>query len=274
MTVGMFISDVDGTLLRPDKSLSPRTVRAVEAVRSHGIRFSVISGRPPRGLKFLIQSLGLREPVAALNGALIVWPNMSVLQATTIDPEPAATAAEIILNHGLELWVYTVTDWLVADVQSPHVRHEVSVVEHEPALLHPGIALPQGITKVLGVSDDHPLVERCEAAVIAKLGDRVSASRSQPHYLDITAQNADKGRGLEALAAIAGVPAQSAAAIGDGPNDIPMFGQAGLSVAMGNAAAPVRRAATHVTSSNTDDGFARAVDEYILTAAPQKRVPH
>ncbi|MGC8560435.1 MAG: HAD family hydrolase [Phycisphaerae bacterium] len=267
MAIDMFVSDVDGTLLQQDKSISRRTLEAVNAVRSQGIGFTVISGRPPHGMKFLIESLALTRPLAALNGALIFWPNMSILQATTLEADAAAGAAEIIIEYGLELWLYTVTDWLVTDRQSPRVRHEVSVVGHEPELFRPGGALPLGITKVLGVSDDHPLVERCEAAVIAKLGNRVSASRSQPHYLDVTARRADKGRGLAELLAIAGVAPAATAVIGDGPNDIPMFKLAGLSIAMGNGSESVRSAATFTTAANTDDGFARAVDRYILPAA-------
>ena len=272
MAIDMFISDVDGTLLEQDKSISRRTMDAVAAVRSRGIRFTVISGRPPRGMKFLIESLALTGPMAALNGALIFWPNMSILQATTLEPDAAAGAADIIIQYGLELWLYTVTDWLVTDPQSPRVRHEVSVVGHEPERLGRGGALPQGITKVLGVSDDHPLVERCEAAVIAKFGNQVSASRSQPHYLDVTARGADKGRGLSALSAIAGVSPAATAVIGDGPNDIPMFQRAGLSIAMGNGSELVRRAATFTTAANTDDGFALAVDRYILPAARQAAI--
>ncbi len=267
MAIEMLVSDVDGTLLEQDKTISRRTMDAVAAVRSRGIRFTVISGRPPRGMKFLIESLALTGPVAARNGALILWPNMSILQATTLELDVAAGAAEIIVQYGLELWLYTVTDWLVTDRQSPRVRHEVSVVRHEPELFRPGGTLPMGITKVLGVSDDHPLVERCEAAVMAKFGNQVSASRSQPHYLDVTARGADKGRGLAELLAIAGVSPSATAVIGDGPNDIPMFQRAGLSIAMGNGSEPVRRAATVTTASNAQDGFALAVDRYILPAA-------
>ena len=267
MAIDMLVSDVDGTLLAPDKTISRRTMDAVAAVRSRGIRFTVISGRPPRGMKWLIESLALTGPVAALNGALILWPNMSILQATTLEADVAAAAAEIIIQYGLELWVYTVTDWLVTDRQSPRVRHEVSVVGHEPELLRPGGAMPMGITKVLGVSDDHPLVERCEAALIAKIGGRVSASRSQPHYLDVTARRADKGRGLLELIALAGGSPSATAVIGDGPNDIPMFQRAGMSIAMGNGSRLVQWAATFTTAANTQDGFALAVDRYILTAS-------
>lgn len=273
MSINMLVSDVDGTLLQPDKSLSISSRDAITKVRSTGMRFTVISGRPPRGLRFLIDSLGLTEPIAALNGAMIVWPNLSVLQATTIHPSAAAGVAEIIRHFGLELWLYTIDDWLVSDPLSPRVRHEVSVVQHEPTLMPSDGTIPCSITKVLGVSDDHPLVKRCEASVLEKFSHHISASRSQPHYLDVTARGADKGYGLTSLAGMTANGSESIAVIGDGPNDIPMFKIAGLSIAMGNADESVRRAAQHITGTNREDGFAHAVERYVLPAATRHVQP-
>ncbi len=270
MSIRMLISDVDGTLLRPDKSVSAGSRAAINKARSCGVRFTVISGRPPLGLQFLVDALELTEPIAALNGAMIVWPNLSLLQATTIEPVVAAEVAKIIQQHGLELWLYTINNWLVSDLQSPRVRHEVAVVHHEPSLIPAGGVFPHSITKVLGVSDDHPLVQRCEKAVLEKFSHQVAASRSQPHYLDVTAPEADKGFGASSLARIVGIGLESVAVIGDGPNDIPMFQKAALSVAMGNADEAVRRAAQYTTDTNLDDGFARGVDRFVLPAAGRR----
>jgi Cof subfamily protein (haloacid dehalogenase superfamily) len=267
MPIRMLVSDVDGTLLAPDKSISAASRRAIAKLHAVGIQFTVISGRPPRGMQFLVDPLGLTHPMAALNGAMILWPNLSLLQATTMNPAVAAGVADIIRQHELELWLYTISDWLVSDPQSPHVRHEVAVVQHEPALIADGGQFPPSVTKVLGVSDDHPRVRRCEAAVLQQFSNQVSASRSQPHYLDVTAPSGDKGHGLAALSTVMGIELESIAVIGDGPNDIPMFHRAGLSIAMGNADQTVRQAARHVTDTNSDDGFAQAVERFILPAA-------
>lgn len=260
----MLVSDVDGTLLDENKNITPRARQGIEKIRARSARMTLISGRPPRGMSTIINTLAISEPVAALNGSLIVWPNLSILQAVTMDATTVSAVARVILEYGLELWLYTLTDWFVSDLHSPRVAHEISVAHGTPQLIPTHGPFPAGVAKVLGVSGDHPLVEKCEHAVLAQFVGKLSASRSQPHYLDITAPHADKGTGLQNLARLARVPLSQIAVIGDGPNDIPMFQLAGLSIAMGNAAADVQRHAGLVAPKNSADGFAAAVDEFIL----------
>ena len=112
-------------------------------------------------------------------------------------------------------------------------------------------------------------MQRAEAALRAQFGDRVAASRSQTYYLDVTNPDANKGNVARYLATQLGIPTEAVATIGDMPNDVLMFAQSGLSIAMGNAAPDVQRTARRVTSSNDADGFARAVDEFVLPTLPQ-----
>ena len=101
----------------------------------------------------------------------------------------------------------------------------------------------------------------------ARIGSDASAARSQPYYLDVTHLDANKGSVLRDLARRLGIPPSSIAAIGDMPTDVLMFGVAGVSIAMGNASLEVKRCARFVTTSNEDEGFARAVERYVLEAA-------
>jgi hydroxymethylpyrimidine pyrophosphatase-like HAD family hydrolase len=104
-----------------------------------------------------------------------------------------------------------------------------------------------------------------------RFGDDVSASCSQPYYLDVTHPNANKGFVVRRLATLLNIPTESIATIGDGPNDVLMFAVSGLSVAMGNACLDVRCAAGRVTGTNITDGFAEAVQKYIIAdCASQK----
>jgi hydroxymethylpyrimidine pyrophosphatase-like HAD family hydrolase len=121
--------------------------------------------------------------------------------------------------------------------------------------------------KIVGVSDDHPLVERCEAAVQERFGDRVSAARSQPHYLDVTHPTANKGVVIERLSNYFKIPLGQIATLGDQPNDVLMFKKSGLSIAMGNASEEVQNQATYVTDSHEDEGFAKAIEGFILPRA-------
>src|SRR5262249_6268642 len=96
---------------------------------------------------------------------------------------------------------------------------------------------------------------------------RVSAARSQPYYLDVTHPDANKGAVVLALSRMLGIPTDQIATIGDMPNDISMFVKSGISIAMDQASDEVKRAATYVTTSSEEEGFANAVERYLLGAA-------
>jgi hydroxymethylpyrimidine pyrophosphatase-like HAD family hydrolase len=100
-----------------------------------------------------------------------------------------------------------------------------------------------------------------------KFGDHVSAAQSQPYYLDITHPRANKGEVVNYLSAHLGIPGNQFVTIGDMPNDVLMFARSGLSIAMGNASPEVQRAARHVTASNEQEGFAKAMDRFVLRGA-------
>jgi hydroxymethylpyrimidine pyrophosphatase-like HAD family hydrolase len=92
----------------------------------------------------------------------------------------------------------------------------------------------------------------------------VTAARSQPYYLDVTHPDANKGAVAQYLSAKYAIPPAAIATIGDMPNDVLMFAHSGLSIAMGNASPEVQRAARRVTTSNADEGFATAVERFVL----------
>jgi len=130
-----------------------------------------------------------------------------------------------------------------------------------------------GIVKVVGVSNEHDRVAACEALLQREYGTLVSAVRSQPYYLDVTNPNANKGTVIERLSRYLKVPMEQIATIGDQLNDVLMFNRSGLSIAMGNASEEVQRQAMCITTSFTDEGFANAVDKYIIPRAAPARGP-
>jgi hydroxymethylpyrimidine pyrophosphatase-like HAD family hydrolase len=92
------------------------------------------------------------------------------------------------------------------------------------------------------------------------LGAEATAVRSQSYYLDVTPPGCDKGTFVQTIAKRQGISTVVVATIGDMQNDLAMFRKSGLSIAMGNATDDVKKAATHVTASNEDEGFAKAID--------------
>jgi len=262
--IRLVLSDVDGTLVRPDKSLSERSIAAVQELHAAGIAFAVTSGRPPRGMSMLVEPLALESPIAAFNGGLIVEPDLTVVEDRVVPDGLVSRAVELMGSFELSAWLYRGPEWLVVDPDGPHVAHEAQTVQFEPTVVESFDGLESGIAKIVGVSDDHDAVAAAATAAHDEFGDRVSASRSQPYYLDVTHPLANKGAVARFLSARYAIPPEEIATIGDMPNDVLMFAHSGLSIAMGNADREVQRAARRVTTSNDDEGFANAVERFIL----------
>jgi Cof subfamily protein (haloacid dehalogenase superfamily) len=262
--IRLLLADVDGTLVTPDKVLTDRAVDAVHRLGVAGIMFAVTSGRPPRGMEMLIEPLAITTPIAAFNGGLLVDKDMSVIEQRVVPEELVRPVADLIGSFGLDVWVYRGPDWYVPDGKGSHVAREAATVRFDPKVMTSLDGLTSDVVKLVGVSDDVDAVARASTAAHDRFGDHVSAARSQPYYLDITHPDANKGAVARYLSARYGIPSQAIATIGDMPNDVLMFAHSGLSIAMGNASLDVQRSARRVTTSNADEGFANAVDRFIL----------
>jgi Cof subfamily protein (haloacid dehalogenase superfamily) len=262
--VGLVLADVDGTLVTPAKELTDRTVAVVRRLGEAGIRFAVTSGRPPRGMAMLVEPLELTLPLAAFNGGLFVQPDMSVIEQRAIPAEAVAPTVHLMNTHGLDVWLYRDAEWLVRDTNAPHVAKESATVRFPPVRVDDFEGMTEAIVKIVGVSDDLPRVARTEAAARSELGDHVSAARSQPYYLDVTHPEANKGSVVGYFSRECALPAEEIATIGDMPNDVLMFAHSRLSIAMGNASPEVQRAARRVTASNAEEGFALAIERFVL----------
>ncbi len=262
--IRLLLADVDGTLVTPEKVLTPRAAAAVRALHDADVLFAVTSGRPPRGMSMLIEPLDLSTPLAAFNGGLIVERDMTVIEQKVI-PEPLVTpTVELMESFGLSAWIYRGADWYVRDLSGPHVDHEAATVQFPPTLTETFAGLSDGVAKIVGVSDDPTAMGRATEGAREQFGDHVTAAQSQPYYLDVTHPDANKGCVVQYLAARFGLPIAQIATIGDMPNDVLMFAHSGLSIAMGNASTEVQNAARAVTTSNQDEGFANAVERFVL----------
>lgn len=264
--IRLVLADVDGTLVTPDKQLTPATVAVVHALHGAGILFAVTSGRPPRGMAMLVEPLGLSTPIAAFNGGVVVEPDMQVVDERALAPELVDPIVGLLESSGLSVWVYRRQDWYVLDANGPHVRREATTVAFEPTVVESLHGFTDGAAKIVGVSDDQSTMDAATAATRDRFGDHVSAAQSQPYYLDVTHPDANKGSVVQSLARRFELAPGRIATIGDMPNDVLMFAHSGLSIAMGNASPEVQRAARRVTCSNTDEGFARAMEAFVLNS--------
>jgi hypothetical protein len=262
--ISALISDVDGTLVTYDKILTARAQAAVADLRASGILFSIISSRPPRGLRVLLASLGITAPIGGFNGGVLVNPDLSAIREHLLTPQVARRAIELLDGDGVQPWVFAGQDWLVRNAGGPYIGIEERTIDFPPTIVDDLEPFLNSAAKIVGVSAEFERLAGCERNARAVLAGEATVVRSQPYYLDFTHPLANKGTAFSEIAKLWAVPAAEIAVIGDGANDIAMFDRCGLSIAMGNGSQEVRQAADLVTGSNSDDGFANAVERFIL----------
>jgi Cof subfamily protein (haloacid dehalogenase superfamily) len=264
-SIRLVIADVDGTLVTQEKILTERAIQSVFRLRAAGIKFAVTSGRPPQGMAMLIDPLKIDQPVAAFNGGVITKPDLiTIVRQNFLPRAMVEKVIKIILDHKLDVWVYTGRDWYVRDVSAPHVAREQWTVKFAPLVVLNFDGVLENVAKVVGVSDDLHAVELCEKDTQDACGDQASAARSQPYYLDVTHPKANKGEVVLAMSELLNTPVDQIATIGDMPNDVLMFRKSGISIAMGNASTEVQKSATYVSASNEQEGFSEAMEKFVL----------
>jgi Cof subfamily protein (haloacid dehalogenase superfamily) len=262
--ISLVISDVDGTLVTPDKQVTPASARAVHRLAGNGIGFTVVSSRPPAGLRMLVAPLSLRLPMGAFSGGAIVGPDLAVIEEHYIPDAAARRSVAMLSEGGADVWLYTPDGWLVRNPADYYIPKEKRTIQADPVIVPDFGPHLARVFKIVGSSQDFNRLAACETAIRAAVGDQAFVVRSQSYYLDVTPPGLDKGTFLESLSRRLDVPPGAIAVLGDMANDLAMFKKAGMSIAMGNATDEVKASATHATAANTDDGFAKAIEEYVL----------
>lgn len=262
--IALIVSDVDGTLVTSDKRLTLATIRSVEKLYDKGIGFTIISSRPPYGLRMLVEPLRLKLPLGAFNGSSIVDPELNVIQRNIIPEVAARTSMQLLRKFGVDIWLFTNEHWLIVRDDGNFVLLEQKTIQMDPVIVPDFADFADRACKIVGVSADPEKLAFCEISIQNALGAKASAARSQSYYLDITPAGLDKGTFLKELARRLHIPSNHIATFGDMHNDLAMFEQSGVSYAMGNAPDKIKARATHITGSNENDGVAKAIDEILV----------
>ena len=263
--IKLVLSDIDGTLITPTKEVTPLALQTIDELRGHGIAFAIASSRPVRGMAKVAEAVKSDLPLSGFNGGRIVAADGAVLNDMRF-PEGTAKAVEEMLRElGLHIWIFAGDDWHITDPHGPRIVNETHSIGYEPIV---DKAFPEHVlahaNKLVGVCMDYPLVERAEALLNEKFAGILSATRSQPFYLDITPEGATKGAVVHFLAKHLGITPREVLTIGDGDNDTLMFAESGFSFAMGNGADAVKAKADAVTARNSDEGFAKAMQKVLI----------
>lgn len=261
--IRLLVSDIDGTLVRDDKSLPAANRDAILSLAADGVAITLISARPPSGMLGLAAALRLTGPLAAFNGGTLFDADGAIRLAHRLESADADAMLRLIDRPGVTPWVYADGAWFVADLDNPHLARERLASAIEPTIRADFTGLHGRIDKIVGVSDDHEMLRRLDERAKSEIAASATIARSQPYYLDVTHLLANKGDGIAALARAFGVELAQVAVLGDMANDLPMFARAGLAVAMGQAPACVRAAASATAATNEENGVADAVRRFI-----------
>ena len=247
-------TDIDGTLVRADQTISARPRAAIEAVEAVGSLFVLVTGRPPRWMAPVAEVTGHRGLAVCANGALVYDLHTETVVREHLLTQEVATEVAGLLRSTLPGIGFAVERGVCGFGREasyvPRWDNGEVQVAPLPDLLEGGavklLARLEGST-----SDD--LLARARAA-IGHLAETTHSS--DDGLLEISALGISKASALAELAASAGVDAAGTVAFGDMPNDLPMLAWAGHAVAVANAHPEVLAAADEVTLSNEDDGVA------------------
>ena len=270
--IALLISDIDGTLVTPEKLLTPAAAAALRSLAEAGVGFTLVSSRSRHGMEALVAKLGVRLPFAAFNGGSLVAPDLTLFEAPRLAPNVALTMLGLLAQREVEAWVFAAGDWRLRDPDRPNVAREIVTVGFHPMVVTGFEDVIDRIDKIVGVSNNFALLARVESEARVLAGKQAAIARSQSYYLDITHPQANKGHAVTALCKRIGVELHRTAVIRDAFHDVAMFQKGGFSIAMGQAPDAVKAHAAVVALSNNEDGFASAVERFILPHAARLTV--
>jgi hydroxymethylpyrimidine pyrophosphatase-like HAD family hydrolase len=261
-SIRLVASDLDGTLLRPDETISERTRQAIAAARRAGITVALVTGRPPRSLAPVAARIGVGGIAICANGA-VIW---DLDAGAMLDYSPLAAEVAVRLVHGLREALPGVL--FAVELEGGFGREagwtEGTLLPAAPeALEADALELVTGpVTKLLL---RHPTLPFAEVAARARavVGEQAVATWAGTRVVEISASGVTKAFALQRLCRRLGVAQQEVLALGDMPNDLAMLAWAGRAVAVANAQRDVLEAADEVTASNVDDGVALVLERLV-----------
>lgn len=267
-TIQLIALDLDGTVLRSDRTISERVLRATRAAAERGIYVTTCTGRGAASVRQVAEALSVNAPVICHHGSLIV--DLATGRPVFDAALPAEVAcAAVAFAQGFPAWhaiVFRGDEMLVTEQRFPTESYSLSeiaptVVADPCELLEGGAAA--GASKVMFMVDP---AEASEALRLthAHLGDAAAVVQSSSRLVEIHSREANKGAALAFLARHLGVPREQVMAIGDHDNDESMLAWAGWGIAMGNGSARAKAAARWIAPSIGEDGVAVAIGQWAL----------
>ncbi len=270
-SIRLIATDLDGTLLRSDGTVSERTRRSITRAREAGIAIVLVTARPPRILRLLAREAGVTGLAICCNGAIVYDLSTEAIVAHT----PLASAVAQRLVAALRVAVPDVCFAVERGVRAGHDPRYAAlcpIADDHPSLIADALTLcAEDATKLLV---HHPVMPLPDLLRITRAiaGDAAVVTHSSTLFVEVSAAGVTKATALERMCAQLGVDAARVVACGDMPNDLPMLHWAWHSVAVANAHPDVLAAVAEVALSNDEDGVARVLErETAMVVAARQR---
>lgn len=261
--------DMDGTLLKNDKTVSDRTKKTLNEAREKGVNVVIATGRPIDGVSRYLEELdmlGENDYVLSYNGGLVLK-----TKSREIISKIALTGADLHYLHklskelGVNIHAFSEVYGLITPKNSKYTEVEANINN-----------IKIGINDYSKIEDDHSIIKVMmidEPEVLQKAVDNLpkevyekyTVVRSTPYFLEFLNKEVNKGTGVKLLADHLGVKQEEVMTFGDAENDLDMIVYAGMGVAMANGFEEVKEAANYITDSNEEDGVAKAIEKFVLS---------
>lgn len=270
MNIDTIVTDMDGTMLGPGSKLTEYTLRVLRECMSRGIRLIPASGRTHVSMRPYLEQLQTGMPYIGGNGSEIVGADHQVIRQLTLDIELQKEICTFMMNEGFYVQVYDDNGFYFAEEcrEADNYRKSSGMKGTAVGDLLSFLHFPT--PKILTINDPSE-VERMLPIVNQKFQGRAAFTVSEINFLEAEPIGAGKGEALLELARMRGdIIPERTLAFGDGLNDLSLLAFTPHSVAMGNAREELKRHAAYVCRPNTEDGFARFLEEYVLDGKGEK----
>ena len=259
-------ADMDGTLLNDSDEISRHTEEVIRRAVSHGLIFSICTGRPIQGVERYQRQLGIQGPVITYNGAMILdSATGNVLYRKELEASDARRILEAGISYNTTMCIWS-GNKLYGNKLNDRIQEYSQPTKVTP-LLMPAMdtLLAQGITKILWY-DDRSRIQQMEKELQKSASfQNVTFCTSKPFYLEFFHSQVSKAVAIDRIGELYGFSPAETIAIGDGHNDLPMIRHAALGVAMQNAPASVKECADYITEhTNNEDGVAEVLEKFVL----------
>jgi Cof subfamily protein (haloacid dehalogenase superfamily) len=273
MPIKLIAIDIDGTLLTPQKSISLRTQRAIQAAQEAGIVVTLATARRYENSKHFAAMLGIKIPVITCDGALIIQhPSGEVLHTNLLDAELAQEATNLLVEYQIQPVIHHLRDGVEETWSGPAEFDNLELAGYFQEF--PRVQRMSHHELCRGQSDHIRVVCFASEEAVARAVPAIaqlpcawnSIKRGNYHCAEIVVMRpgCSKASGVVTLADHLNIPLEQVMALGDNNNDFEMLAAAGWGVAMGQAPERVKAIANAVTASNQDDGVAEAIERYAL----------